>query len=108
MVMVWNYQDTVAQDPAVATSVVVRGVPAGVKQVRVREWRIDATHSNAYTVWKAMGSPAHPDAEQMKKLEAAGQLQEVGGERRVDVTGGEVRMEQTMPGESVSLYEVSW
>src|SRR5215469_18206550 len=35
MVMVWNYQDTIAQDPAVATSVVVRGVPSSVKQVKV-------------------------------------------------------------------------
>ncbi len=72
MVMVWNYQDTIAKDPAVAASVMVRGVPAGVKRVRVREWRIDETHSNAYTVWKAMGSPAQPDAEQMKKLERRG------------------------------------
>ena len=73
-----TYQDTVAQDPTLMTRVVVRGVPAGVKNVRVREWRIDETHSNAYTVWKWMGSPAHPEAEQMVKLEGAGKLQEVG------------------------------
>ena len=78
MVMVWNYQDTVAKDPGVMSRVVVQGLPVGVKQVRVREWRIDETHSNAYTVWKAMGSPAHPDAEQAAKLEAAGKLQELG------------------------------
>jgi xylan 1,4-beta-xylosidase len=108
MVMVWNYQDTVAQDAAVAASVKVRGLPPNVKQVHVREWRIDETHSNAYTAWKQMGSPAHPDAEQRAKLQAAGQLQEMGAARRVDVTGGEVRLEQTLPGESVSLYEVSW
>jgi xylan 1,4-beta-xylosidase len=108
MVMVWNYQDTIALDPAEQASVIVRGVPAGVKQVRVREWRIDDTHSNAYTVWKAMGSPAHLGAEQMTKLEAAGKLQEMGVERRVDVVGGEVRLEQELPGESVALFEVSW
>ena len=108
MVMVWNYQDTIAQDPAVAASVVVQGVPASVKQVRVREWRIDDSHSNAYTVWQTMGSPAHPTAEQTEKLEAAGQLQEVGAAKTVAAANGEVRLEQTLQGESVSLYEVSW
>jgi xylan 1,4-beta-xylosidase len=108
MVMVWNYQDKVAQDPAVAASVVVSGLPAGVKQVRVREWTIDETHSNAYTAWKAMGSPAHPTAEQTAKLQAAGQLQEAGAARTVAAKDGSVELEQTLPGESVSLYELSW
>lgn len=108
MVMVWNYQDTITQDPATATSVVVSGLPAKVKRVRVREWRIDDTHSNAYTVWKAMGSPAHPDAEQTKKLEVAGKLQEMGSVKTVAAAGGEVRLQEMLPGESVSLFEVSW
>ncbi len=108
MVMVWNYQDTIAQDPAKAASVVVRGLPAGVKQVKVREWVLDGSHSNAYTVWQQMGSPAQLTAEQTTKLEAAGQLQEVGGAKSVAVTDGSVRMERTLEGESVSLYEVSW
>jgi xylan 1,4-beta-xylosidase len=108
MVMVWNYQDTIAQDPAAAASVKVRGLPANVKQVRVREWAIDETHSNAYTVWKAMGSPARLSAEEATKLQAAGQLQEVGAGRTVAVKADGVRLEQMLPGESVRLYELSW
>jgi xylan 1,4-beta-xylosidase len=107
MVMVWNYQDTVRLDPEVASRVVVRGLPADVKRVKVREWRIDETHSNAYTVWKAMGSPAHPTAEQTVRLEAAGKLQEL-GVKSVAVADGAARLEETLPGESVSLYELSW
>ena len=83
-------------------------MPASVKRVHVREWAIDETHSNAYTVWQAMGSPAHPTKEQTEKLEAAGQLQEAGAARTVAAKGGSVEFEQTMPGESVRLYEVSW
>jgi hypothetical protein len=55
-----------------------------------------------------MGSPAHPDAEQMKQLESAGKLQEFGAAKSVAVTDGAVRLEETLPPESVSLYEVSW
>ena len=111
MVIVWNYQDTVAKDPGVMSRVVVQGLPVSVKSVRVREWRIDDTHSNAYTVWKVMGSPARPDAEQTAELEAAGKLQEVGAAKGIAIVAivdGEVRLEQVLPGESVSLYEVSW
>ena len=78
MVMVWNYQDTIAKDPEVGSRVVVSGLPAGVKKVRVREWRIDETHSNAYTVWKAMGSPAHPDAEADGEARGRGEVAGVG------------------------------
>ena len=108
MVMVWNYQNTVSQDSEAATRVVVKGLPAGVKQVKVREWRIDETHSNAYTAWKAMGSPAKLTVEEAIKLQAAGQLQELGAEKSVAVTEGAVRLEQTLPAESVSLYALSW
>jgi xylan 1,4-beta-xylosidase len=111
IVMVWSYQDsqgTVAQDPAVTGNVTVSGLPAGVKRARVREWRIDDTHSNAYTVWKAMGSPAHPDAEQTTKLEAAGKLQELGAARDIAVDDGAVKLQETLPGESVSLFELTW
>jgi hypothetical protein len=55
-----------------------------------------------------MGSPAHPDAEQTAELEAAGKLQEVGAVKGIAIVDGEVRLEQVLPGESVSLYEVSW
>jgi xylan 1,4-beta-xylosidase len=108
MVMVWNYQDTVRQDPATAARVMLQGLPASVKQVQVREWRIDDTHSNAYTAWKQMGSPAQLTVEEAAKLQAAGQLQEGSAPRTVAAAKGEVRLEQTLPGESVSLYEVSW
>ena len=109
MVMVWNYQDTVAQDPEKGARVWVHGLPESARQVQVREWRIDETHSNAYTAWKAMGSPAHPTTEQMKKLQAAGQLQEMGPTRTVDAgSGGGVEMSDDLPAESVSLYELSW
>jgi xylan 1,4-beta-xylosidase len=108
MVMVWNYQDTIAQDPATAASVVVSGLPVGVKQVKVREWRIDDSHSNAYMAWQAMGSPAQLNAEEAAKLQAAGQLQEVGSVKTAAAAKGEVRLEQTLQGESVSLYELSW
>jgi xylan 1,4-beta-xylosidase len=108
MVMVWNYQNTVSKGFEVAACVIVKGLPSGMKQVHVREWRIDETHSNAYTVWKQMGSPAQLTAAEAAKLQAAGQLQELGTAKTSTAANGEVRLKQTLPVESVSLYELSW
>ena len=90
--MVWNYHDDDVPTPAAEAQVVVAGVPAGVKRVLVEHFRVDETHSNSYTVWKAMGSPARPTQEQEVKLKAAGQLEMMGSPKWVDVNAGEVRI----------------
>jgi hypothetical protein len=36
------------------------GDSGGVKKVLLEHYRIDETHSNSYSVWKAMGSPQAP------------------------------------------------
>ncbi|MNT79931.1 hypothetical protein D3C72_2193250 [compost metagenome] len=49
-----------------------------VKTATLTEYRIDADNSNAYEVWKKMGSPQNPDSKQIALLEKAGQLKMVG------------------------------
>ena len=40
----------------------------------VTEYRIDATHANAYPVWQALGSPPVPSEEVLKKMMAASEV----------------------------------
>ncbi|ADV84584.1 GH39 family glycosyl hydrolase [Terriglobus saanensis] len=106
-VLLWNYHDAdTTAAAATATSVEVRGVPAG--KVLVEHFRIDETHSNAYTVWKAMGSPQHPTEEQIARLKETGQLQMLGSPVWVQSEGGVVKLETEMPRQSVSLLRLSW
>jgi xylan 1,4-beta-xylosidase len=107
-VMVWNYQDDDEAGAAAPVRVTLRGLPAGVRRALVEEYRIDETHSNAYAVWKQMGSPQDPDAEQMARLKAAGQLELKGSPRWVSVDAGALAMEMELPRESVALVRVSW
>jgi xylan 1,4-beta-xylosidase len=71
-VLTWNYHD----DDVPATEAHVRleiaGVPCTATRVLVRHYRIDESHSNAWTAWKGMGSPQHPTPEQYVRLEAPG------------------------------------
>lgn len=106
--MVWNYHD---DDVPAATSPVrltFAGVPAQVKQVLVRHYRIDQEHSNAYTLWKKLGSPQNPTPEQYAQLEAAGQLQLLTSPEYVKVKGGQVVLQFSLPRLAVSLVQVSW
>jgi len=74
----------------------------------VQCYRIDGTHSNAYTVWKAMGSPQTPTAEQVVALKAAGGLELLGSPVWVDVDAGSVKVETRLERESMELMRVSW
>ena len=107
-VLVWNYQDeeVAASDRPVQLN--VAGLPAGAKRILVRHHRSDQNHSNSYTVWKAMGSPQSPTPEQYEALKAAGQLELLDSPRWVESKGGAVKLDFPMPGESVSLVELSW
>ena len=112
-VLVWNYQDANQQDvnppaPATPTTVTLHGIPVGVKRVLLEHYRIDETHSNAYTVWQQMGSPQHPTAQQYAELQAAGQLQLLTSPEWVDVTNSEVNVSTELPRESISLLHVTW
>ncbi len=46
-------------------------------EVTLRHWRIDETHSNAYTAFKKIGSPQNPTVEEIAKVKSAMQLEEL-------------------------------
>lgn len=106
--MVWNYHDDdVAASPA-NISLAVAGVPANVTRVLVRHYRIDEHHSNAYTLWKAMGSPQKPTTEQYAALEAAGHLHMFKSPEWMTAKNGTVDLQFALPRQGVSLVQVTW
>ncbi len=107
-VMVWNYQDDDVSGPAAPVSLDIAGIPADAKRVLIHHYRIDSTHSNAYTAWKSMGSPEHPSAEDYAKLEAAGQLELLESPRWIRSEAGAANLKFTLPLQGISLVQVSW
>ena len=71
-VLLWNYHDDDLPAATADVQVTIAGIPVGVKKVLLEHYRIDDTHSNSYTVWKAMGSPQSPTPEQYARLKAGG------------------------------------
>ena len=107
-VLLWNYADAAAAAPGKRVATTVAGLPRDLKRVLAVRYRIDATHSNAYTVWQAMGSPAHPTAEETAALRARAGLETIGSPEWVDVQGGAVVVQAEMPHESVELVCLRW
>jgi xylan 1,4-beta-xylosidase len=107
-VLVWNYHDADRPVPPTPVDVRIGHIPAGVERVLLERYRIDDTHSNAYTAWKAMGSPQHPTAEQVTQLKAAGQLELFTSPEYLDVRDGSVEVNEDLPREGISLLQLSW
>ena len=107
-VMLWNYDDEDVPAPDAGVQVTITGIPAGVKRVLLEYYRIDETHSNSYTVWKAMGSPQSPTPAQYAQLKAAGQLELLTSPDWLDVSDGKVTIPTSLPRQSLSLLHLKW
>jgi xylan 1,4-beta-xylosidase len=107
-VLVWNYQDDDTPGPAAPVKLSIAGLPAHINRTLLRHYRIDQEHSNAYSAWKAMGSPQKPSNEQQCKLEDAGQLQLFNSPRWVSPRAGQTELAFSLPLQGLSLITLSW
>jgi xylan 1,4-beta-xylosidase len=107
-VMIWNYHDDDLPGPDASVKLTIQEMAGTARHLLLRHYRIDQTHSNAYTVWKNLGSPQTPTPEQSLALEAAGQLQELDSPQWVEVKGDKVELDFKLPRHATSLLQLNW
>jgi xylan 1,4-beta-xylosidase len=107
-VLVWNYHDDDLPAPAAPIDLSIAGLPENVNRAMLEHFRIDAEHSNAFTAWKEVGSPVSPSAEQLRKVETAGQLQLLDSPRWISVEHSAARLQFELPRQGLSLLRVRW
>lgn len=107
-VMLWHYHDADLPGPEAEVQLSLAGLPTRGSSAVLKQFRIDADHSNAFEVWKRMGSPAKPTAIQMKQLEQAGQLAALKGPGTIDIRDGKAQLNVLLPRQAVSLVTVEW
>jgi len=105
-VLVWNYHDDDLPGPAADITLTIDGIADG--RPTMTHYRIDADHSNAYTAWKAMGSPQSPTGAQRDALTLAGRLQTLGPPEHVAVTNHRATLTFVLPRQGVSLLRLAW
>ncbi|MGA3325414.1 MAG: beta-xylosidase [Terriglobia bacterium] len=106
-VLAWNYHDDDLPGPDAPVTLEISGM-AGAQRVLMRHYRIDSHHSNAYSVWKEMGSPQIPSPEQYARLEAAGNLELLTSPSWGWTEGGTATIKFSLPRQAVSLVQISW
>ncbi len=105
-VMVWNYHDDDVDAPPSRVELTIDGM--GVDRPKVRHYRVDAEHSNAYELWKKLGSPQKPTPAEYKRLEAAGRLQGQGFGGWSSGKGGPSTVLLNLPRQAVSLVRLDY
>lgn len=106
--LVWNYERDDVPGPDAEVRLAVAGLPDAARRVFVEHYRIDGAHSNAYAVWKRLGSPQQPSAAQYAEMEAAGQLQLLDSPRWMPASGGSAELSFALPRQGVSLVRITW
>jgi len=107
-VLAWHYHDDDVPGPEAEVQLQLNNLPSRAGDLRVRQWRIDEEHSNAYTAWQRMGTPRQPTPEQYAQLEKAGQLSEVAEPIPVTDEGSTVILNCQLPRQAVSLLQLTW
>jgi xylan 1,4-beta-xylosidase len=105
-VMLWHYHDDDLKTGKASIELNLKGFTA--KTLNLHHYRIDDENSNAYEVWKKMGSPENPSAEQIAVLEKAGQLTLLSSPAYVKTNNGAIKMEIELPRQGVSLLKFDW
>ena len=108
-ILVWNYHDDdlVTADRTADVELTVNGLPLRVDRVLLEHFRIDAEHSNAFTAWKAMGSPQSPSSAQYEQLQRAGELQLLDSPSWISVKEGNAKLRFALPCQGLSLLRIS-
>ena len=105
-VLLWHYHPDDVAGPEANVTLSLTSLPYRDARVRVRQFRVDAQHGNAFQRWKAMGSPQPPTKDQHAELVRASQLAELGTAELLAVRGGGLTMRLTLPRQAVSLLSI--
>ena len=97
-ILLWHYHDDDVPGPAAAVHLTLRGGTAGYRAILTR---VDSGHADAFTAWRAMGSPAQPSAAQIRALDQAALL----GPKPLPVRGDGIDVD--LPRQGVALIELN-
>ncbi len=102
-VLVWRHTDDQyrADDEVAKVDLAVAGLAAS--SYRIEHYRIDQDHSNAHTIWRALGSPQDPSEAELSAIKQRQGLERFAPDRRVSPADRTLALELSLPLPSVSL-----
>lgn len=107
-ILAWNYHDDDIAGPAADVQLNISHLSAADADATLTEFAIDENHSNAYTIWRKMGSPQNPTSLQYDALRNAGQLAELDAAKSIHIANGSATMQISLPRQAVMLLMLNW
>ncbi len=107
-ILVWNYHDDDLAALPASIDLELNGLTAELTQGILEHFRIDATHSNAFTAWKNIGSPRSPSSDQLDQLQKEGELQLLGSPEPISIAKGSVHLLFGLPRQGLSVVRLTW
>jgi len=104
-ILLWHYQDDDVPGPPADVHLVLTGLAPGLQR-QARAWRVDRQNGDAFTAWKAMGSPAKPTQQEVDKLLRSSRMTARAVRIGPPSHDGSVALERHLPLQSVELIEV--
>jgi xylan 1,4-beta-xylosidase len=77
------------------------------EEIQINHYRIDKTHSNAYTEWVNQGKPNYPSKEQFDAIKSRDSLEKYEKVKTISFKDNKVTIEFNLPSHSISLLELS-
>jgi len=107
-ILIWNYHDDDLPAAPAAIDLFLDGLPQQARRGLLEHYRVDADHSNSFTVWRDMGSPPALSQSQSEQLQRAGQLQLLGSPAWIRMEKGTALLRCALPRQGLSLVRISW
>jgi xylan 1,4-beta-xylosidase len=104
-ILLWHYHDDDVPGPAAEVRLFLTGMTPR-RELHATALRVDSENGDAFTAWKAMGSPARPTQPQIEQLLRASRMEErpiAVGPRMND---GSAILETRLPRQGVELIEL--
>jgi xylan 1,4-beta-xylosidase len=105
--LIYNHHDDWNKDEQVEVEVEVRNLPFGGERLSLQHYRVDATHSNAYSEWVRQGKPMYPAPGQYAAIKARDGLELVEPPQKVLLMDGKVKLSFKLPVHGISLLILS-
>jgi xylan 1,4-beta-xylosidase len=102
-ILLWHYHDDDIEGPNAEIKLTISGIPFSSRRATLTRYLIDRDHSNAFTLWKSIGSPAQPTPAQYAELQQAGHLAEIEDGRHVEVVDGKCDVTLNLARQGVEL-----
>lgn len=105
-ILIYSHHDDWNRSGETPVELDLVNLPFADKQVTLKQYRIDADHSNAYAEWVRQGKPMYPVEGQYAAIKARDGLEMASAPGKLAIHGGSAKISLALPVHSVTLLVV--